>query len=90
MYGLGFTVRSPRYRLNGSMPSSADHLWDGTTWKMSPACAYSMMRDTMPSNCSRGMFDRKSTLSLGSRTPKSGTGPASSRRAFSIVASASA
>ncbi len=90
MYGLGFTVRSPRYTLKGWMPSSADHRWDGTTWKMSPAWAYSTIRETIASNCSRGMLDSKCARSVISRVPKSGTGPASSRRALSIVASASA
>src|SRR5918997_264510 len=55
----------------GSTETCAVQRWLGTTWKASPACTYSMMRATIASNRSRGMF--------GSKTG-SGRAPPSGRR----------
>ena len=62
----------------------------GTTWKASPAWTYSTIRATIASNCSRGhvRLERRHGARRG-RVSGRGTGPASSPRAFAIVASAS-
>ncbi len=50
-----------------------------------------MIRETIPSNCARSMFEVNVGTARGARSSSGrGTGPDSSARAFSIVATASA
>ena len=63
---------------------------DGTTWKASPAWTYSMIRETVASNCSRLMLDWKSIGAFSAVGSTAGTGSRSCSRTSPIVSTARA
>ena len=61
---------------------------EGTTWKASPAWMYSMIRETVDSNCCLLMFDAKVTSVDWADDSTAGTGSRSRSRTSPIASTA--
>ncbi len=63
MYGDGFSARSARYTSTGRALNGTLRRWLSTTWKMSPARMYSLLRWTASTKPSRVKPETKSDSS---------------------------